>query len=109
MPAVDRLRPREARSRPPITPGKVSSTSIDVWAGGLAEDHLPGAALGPLLNRVIGEQFWRLREADWFYYERALSSALVNWINGQTLSVIIRRNTEIDVLPSDVFHTPSDS
>jgi len=37
---------------------------IDGWLGGLAEDHLPGASVGPLFKNILVEQFTRLRDGE---------------------------------------------
>ncbi len=39
-----------------------SVDKIDLWVGGLAEDHMPNASLGPLFTRIIVDQFQRLRD-----------------------------------------------
>jgi hypothetical protein len=41
-----------------------SVDNIDAWVGGLAEDHVAGASVGPLLKAVISDQFQRLRDGD---------------------------------------------
>ncbi len=42
---------------------------IDPWIGGLAEDHVSGAQVGPLFYAIIRDQFIRLRDGDRYYYE----------------------------------------
>ena len=85
---------------------------VDCWIGGLCEPHMPGAMVGPMLRNVIGDQFRRLRDGDRFYYEHGLPRELVDLVEQQSLSVIIRRNTEIgDELQDNVFiarGTPQD-
>jgi hypothetical protein len=77
---------------------------VDCWVGGLCEPHLPGAMVGPMLRHVIGDQFRRLRDGDRFYYAHALPRELVDLVEQQPLSVIIRRNTGIgDELQENVF------
>ena len=45
-----------------------SVDAMDVWVGGLAEDHMPGASVGELVATAIIEQFTRLRDGDRFFY-----------------------------------------
>ena len=74
---------------------------IDVWVGGLAEDHLPGKMVGELLYTVMKLQFEALRDGDRFWYTRALSKRDVDRVNRTTLADIIRRNTDIGTEISD--------
>ncbi len=77
---------------------------IDVWVGGLAEDHVEGAMVGPLLQKIIADQFTRLRDGDWFWYENVFRDADLQWLQSITLTKIIRMNTEIDQeIQDDVF------
>lgn len=39
--------------------------NIDVWLGGLVEDFLPQARIGPLFACIIGRQMKALRDGDW--------------------------------------------
>ena len=68
---------------------------VDVWVGGLAEDHLPGAMVGELIFTVLKDQFERLRDGDRFWYENAFSKSMQNWLSRTRLSHVIRRNTAI--------------
>jgi len=43
--------------------------NIDVWVGGLAEDHVPGSSVGKLLQTVLVDQFERIRDGDRFWYQ----------------------------------------
>ncbi|MCR9074645.1 MAG: hypothetical protein NXI07_01260, partial [bacterium] len=75
--------------------------SIDPWVGLLAEDHAPGAMVGPTLAMILGDQFQRLRTADRFWYESYLPADMIALVEAQTLSVIIQRNTGIGAELSD--------
>ena len=81
---------------------------IDLWPGGLAEDHVPGAIVGKTFRTIIADQFRRLRDGDRFWYENdsyfLANPDLLKQVRGTTLADIIRRNTEIgDELPDVVF------
>jgi len=99
-----------------------SVDNIDAWVGGLAEDRLPGASMGPLMAAIIGNQFTRLRDHDrLFYLSAALglytSDGLGGFILDQdiaaivdldriTLSQILEFNTGLTGLHADVFYVP---
>jgi hypothetical protein len=50
----------------------------DPYVGGLAEPPEGGAHMGPLFAASIKEQFGRLRDADWWYYENGANNKLYN-------------------------------
>ncbi len=80
---------------------------VDVWVGGLAEDHVEGALVGELMYHIIRDQFIRLRDGDRFWYERSFHPFVARFLEQQTLAAIIRRNTAIgDEIPDDVFRVP---
>lgn len=81
---------------------------LDPLVAGLAEDHLPGAALGPLFTTILIEQFERTRRGDRFWYESdpALSEEQVLWLRSNTLADVIRRNTSITDLGPNAFYAP---
>jgi hypothetical protein len=77
---------------------------IDIWVGGLAEAHVPGAIVGPTFHRILKDQFERLRDGDRFWYETYLPAGVVTFLEKQKLSRIIWRNTNIDdEINEDVF------
>lgn len=77
---------------------------IDLWVGGLAEDHVRKALVGPLFHRILTKQFEALRNGDRFYYENQLSRREIRQVNRTKLSHIIRRNTTIGKeIPRNVF------
>jgi len=84
-----------------------SVDQIDPWVGALAEDHVSGAMVGPLLEAVLSDQFIRTRDGDRYWYESSLPPELLAWVKTQSLAMIIQRNTTIgDELPADVFIAP---
>jgi hypothetical protein len=47
----------------------VDVDKIDLFVGGLAEDHVKGGNIGPTFGNIIRKQFEALRDGDRFYYE----------------------------------------
>jgi peroxidase len=85
-----------------------SVDAIDLWLGGISEDHIPLGNVGPLIGIALLDQFIRLRDGDRFFYSRDpdLKQPLVHTIidlNSVTLGKIIRWNTNANV-PNHVFH-----
>ncbi|MEZ6242051.1 MAG: peroxidase family protein [Phycisphaerales bacterium] len=81
---------------------------VDLWIGGLCEDHLPGSSLGPTHQAVIVDQFKRLRDGDRYFYASHLSANDVFNINQTTLADVIRRNTNIHFVQDNVFFVSAD-
>lgn len=79
--------------------------NIDPWVGMLAEDHVPGAAIGETVRAILTHQFTHLRDGDRFYYENDpdLSSAEIEAIRTTTLADLIRRNTEATQVQDAIF------
>ena len=80
--------------------------NVDLWVGGLAEGHAPGASVGPLFRRIIGDQFARLRDGDRLYYENTMSGAELARVRSTTLARVIRDNTSLTSLQANVFFAP---
>eukprot|EP01045_Picozoa_sp_COSAG04_P002134 COSAG04_NODE_75_length_28792_cov_4.615272_20_plen_1379_part_00 len=81
---------------------------IDPWVGGLVETHADGAAVGPLIQAVLAEQFDRLRHGDFFWFQN--DDALPPWekqlIQRTTLADVLRRNVKGGgEFPDDCFRT----
>lgn len=84
-----------------------SVDDIDLWVGGLAEDDVQGAMVGPLFFEILRLQFEVLRDGDRFWYQRALSPREIAAVEDTRLVDIIRRNTEItNEMGNDVFRIP---
>lgn len=80
-----------------------SVDNIDLWVGGLAEDHVDGSSLGETFRTIIADQFSRLRDGDRFWYENILDSDEIQEVESTTLADVIERNTDIDGLQDNVF------
>jgi peroxidase len=77
--------------------------NIDLWIGGLAEDHLPNSSMGATFTAILIDQFSRLRDGDRFWYQASLSDRMLRDVQETTLADVIRRNTELTKLQMDVF------
>lgn len=77
--------------------------NIDLWVGGLAEDHLPGASMGATFHTILVDQFTRLRDGDRFWYENVLDGETLAAVRSTRLSDVMERNITADSLADDVF------
>ncbi len=78
--------------------------AIDLWTGGLAEDHAPGGVIGSTFGKIIDDQFTSLRDGDRFYFEnQKFDTQTLNEIKGTTLSDLILRDTDTTAMQSDAF------
>ena len=97
----------------PIIAQQLASTfnndvnNIDLWVGLLAEEHIPNSNMGPTMHEILKEQFERIRDGDYYYFQNdlALSLAEKQRIQNTQLSDIIKRNTSLNNLANDVFFT----
>ncbi|WP_206293173.1 peroxidase family protein [Humisphaera borealis] len=80
-----------------------SVDSIDLWVGGLAENHVPGSNLGQTFQRILVDQFTRLRDGDRFWYQNVMSRADADKISRTTLADVIRRNSGVQNIQPNVF------
>lgn len=77
---------------------------LDLWVGGLAEDHMAGAMIGETFGVIIANQFEALRDGDRLYYEhQGFDRATLAEIESTSLSDIILRNTDTGHLQDDAF------
>jgi peroxidase len=78
--------------------------AVDLWAGGLAEDHTEGAVIGPTFGRIIGDQFTALRDGDRYYFEnQKFDRETMREIESTTLSDLILRDTDTTAMQADAF------
>ena len=81
-----------------------SIDAVDLWAGGLAEDHAEGALIGPTFGRIIGDQFTALRDGDRYYFEnQKFDRETMREIESTTLSDLILRDTDTTAMQADAF------
>ncbi len=80
-----------------------SVDKIDLWVGGLAENHAYDSSLGPLFQRIVANQFARLRNGDRLYYENVLTGSDLARVRATHLSDVIKRNTSLTTLQSNIF------
>ena len=72
-----------------------SVDAIDLWTGGLAEDHVAGAVIGSTFGRIIGDQY--------YFENQGFDRQTLNEIKGTTLSDLIMRDTDTTAMQSDAF------
>lgn len=78
---------------------------VDPWVGMLAEIHLEDALFGELVMTIIQKQFRAIRDGDRFFYLND-DGIPVEWkerIHNTRLHNIIMRNTDIDLMQTEVF------
>ncbi len=84
--------------------------NLDLFMGGLAEDHAPGAKVGPTFQAIIARQFQALRSGDRFFWlNEGFDSATTTMISNTRLSDIITRNTDSTNVRRSVFVLPTPS
>ncbi len=81
--------------------------NIDLWIGILAEDLLPGKSVGKTMHAMLKAQFEKLRDGDFYFYKSDpnLSAAIKTQVSNTKLSDVIKRNTTLTNLQSNVFIT----
>jgi len=83
---------------------------VDLFIGGLAENHAPGAEVGPTFQTIIGHQFRALRSGDRFFWlNQGFDPATASMISNTRLSDIILRNTDTTTVQPNVFLPPTPS
>uniref|UniRef100_A0A914H5Y6 peroxidase n=1 Tax=Globodera rostochiensis TaxID=31243 RepID=A0A914H5Y6_GLORO len=86
-----------------------SPDDIDLYVGGMVEDALMGALVGPTFACIIGNQFRRSRAGDRFYFENPsiFSPAQLTEFKKTSLSRLLCDNGDrITKVPSTAFLLP---
>jgi hypothetical protein len=88
-----------------LSNGQDNVDAVDPFIGMLAEDHVAGADVGPTVQAILAKQFAALRDGDRFFYlNESFTTAEKNIIaQGNTLAKVIKDNTSITNLQSNVF------
>lgn len=91
-----------------------SVDDVDLWVGGLAEDHVAGGSLGETFTEILFDQFARLRDGDRYWFENPnspdpLTQAEIDDIRGTTLADVIRRNSGASEIQDNVFFLSADA
>lgn len=83
--------------------------NIDLWVGLLAEDLLPGKSVGKTMHAILKSQFEKLRDGDYYFYkyDPFLPLNMKSQINSTKLSDVIKRNSSLTNLQSNVFFIDS--
>lgn len=77
---------------------------VELWIGGLAEDHVQGAMVGQTFDVIIAKQFRDLRDGDRFWYQiQGFDPATLRQIETTTLSSVILANTDTRHIQRDAF------
>ncbi len=77
--------------------------NVDLWVGGLAEDHVVGSSVGETFQTIIVDQFERLRDGDRFWYQNRFSGKELASLQRTSLSDIIERNTDLTSIQHNAF------
>ena len=85
-----------------------SVNDVDLWVGGLAEPHAPGAVVGETFQKIIADQFTRLRDGDRFWYgSDPYLKPFEDLIDiNYTLSGVIKDNSSIIDIHENAFLVP---
>lgn len=77
---------------------------VELWIGGLAENHLAGAMVGQTFDVIISQQFQNLRDGDRLWYQnQGFDQATLRDIESTTLSSLILENTDTAHMQADAF------
>lgn len=77
---------------------------VELWIGGLAENHVPGAMVGQTFDVIIAQQFQNLRDGDRLWYQnQGFDAATMRAIESTTLSSLMLGNTDTKHMQADAF------
>lgn len=78
--------------------------AVDLFMGGLAEDHADGALVGPTFQTIISAQFDALRKGDRFFWmNQGFDAATSRTIAHTRLADIVNRNSDTTSQQANLF------
>jgi len=81
-----------------------SVDNVDLFMGGLAEDHADGAMVGTTFKAILTDQFTNLRDGDQLWWQNeGFDPTTKKMIQHTSLSDIIMRDTDTQAVQPDVF------
>lgn len=81
-----------------------SVDAVDLWTGGLAENHVQGAFVGETFRAIIARQFTALRDGDRLWWQnQGFDATTAASIQSTTLSDLILLNTDTKAIQPDAF------
>jgi peroxidase len=81
-----------------------SIDDVDLFLGGVAENHVAGAGVGQTFQAIIADQFNRLRDGDQFWWQNeGFDHQTSRMISQTTLADIIERNSDTAAMQRNVF------
>lgn len=84
-------------------------SNVDLFVGGILEDQVDGAKIGPTFRCILIDQFSRLRTGDRHWYENpsTFTAAQLTQIKMASLARVLCDNGDnITQITTDVFHLP---
>lgn len=77
---------------------------VDLWVGGIVEDHVPGTTLGVTFQTIVADQFNRNQAGDeYFYLNREFSEEFQEIIENTQLSDILQRSGGVEHVQRDAL------
>ena len=81
-----------------------SVDAVDLFMGGLAENHAAGSNMGETFTAIIGKQFEALRDGDRYWWQnQPFDAATKAMIGSTTLSQLIMRDTDTTDMQRSAF------
>ena len=77
---------------------------LDLWIGGLSERRVRGALVGETFQRILTDQFVRLRDGDRLWWEnQSWDRGMAQWIRETTIADVVLRNTDTRRMQANMF------